>query len=158
MQIDSGYDIQKAFDEAPYIDKGLNGDIKGPGQYEGMVVQCAFERIMCSTEQQTSANEMETTKEEKIYKKGQQWKALDHDNLIKFYDIVLKPPAVFIVKEHAAGGSVRKALKKCAEVLPIEVIMDWVTQIAKGMNYLHEKGIVHKSLRSAQSEFPTCYS
>lgn len=148
--------IQKAFNMNAYIGKGLSGEIHGPGQYKDK--QCACEKIMFLTDHQTSANEGEMTKADKIRSNGQKWMKLDHDNLIKFYDIVVKSPAVFVIMEYAEGESVRKALKKCTVDLPLRDVKDWATQIAKGMNYLHENGIVHRGLKCAHSEFRSCYS
>lgn len=143
------------------MSKGLNGEIRGPVQYKDIAVQCAFERIICSTDQRTPANEGQMAKQQKLCSYGKQWMELDHDNLVKFYDVVLKPPALFIVKEYTAGGSVRNALKECSErkvILQMLVVRDWATQIAQGMNYLHEKNIIHNGLKCAQGESPTCYS
>lgn len=147
--------IQKACDDAPLINRGLNGDIHGPGQYKGK--QCAYERIRFTEDQRTLSNEDEMTAVEKVCNNGRQWMNFDHPNLIKIVNVILHTPAaVYIVMEYPAGRSVRRALGKVLESkedLPIEVVKDWAKQIAKGMEYLHQKGIVHRNIRSAQSKF-----
>lgn len=113
---------------------------------------------MCTLEEQTPINGTEMTKQEEILNKCLEWKNLNHDNVIRFYAIVvgLNPQALFIIMDHTEGGSVREALKKCTESrvnLPIAVIINWALQIAEGMEHLHNNGIVHGNLTSVQSEF-----
>ena len=133
----------KALKDAPHIRKGLSGEIQGPVDYEDEQYMC--ERIMCRP---TKKNEENTVREN-----GQKWKKLNHKNLIKVVDTILRSPAVYIVLEYSPGDSVRDALDKCTEDLPMTEVLDWATQIAQGISHLHENGIVHKNIKSTQSEF-----
>jgi hypothetical protein len=142
--------IRKAFDNAPFISKGLSGgEIHGPMQYEDTGIQCLCERIKRTNGEQIETQEVALTK--KIRSHYEQWKALNHKNLITFYDLIVTSQDIFIMMEYAAGGSVRNALEKCAKSgvnLGMAVIKNWATQIAQGMEYLHENCIVYENLDS----------
>lgn len=131
--------VRKAFNDAPHIRHGLSGEIQGPMPYKDK--QCMCERILCKGQENT------------VYKNGQKWMEMNHKNLIEIFDVVLLSPAVYIVMEHAAGESIREALDKCKKDLPMTEVLDWATQIAQGLRHLHKNGIVHKNIKSAQSEF-----
>lgn len=136
-------DIPKYYAQMPFIEKGSSGEISGPFIFQGM--KCACEKIL-----HTSTDGTYATVEEDVCRQGKRWMKLDHNNVLKFFDVLFKHPALFIVMDYAEGGSVRKALNSCEDDLEISVVKDWATQIANGMNYLHNENIVHKRLRAAQ--------
>jgi len=72
--------------------------------------------------------------------------ALDHENITALYGVCIQPPNLCLVLEYAYGGSLLDILQKIA--LPPDVIVRWAEQIAEGMAYIHEKGMVHRDLKS----------
>ncbi|PKA56730.1 Serine/threonine-protein kinase HT1 [Apostasia shenzhenica] len=74
---------------------------------------------------------------------------LRHPNIIKFVAACKKPPVFCIITEYMAGGSLRKFLhKQPPHSLPLEVVLRLAIDIARGMDYLHSQGILHRDLKS----------
>ena len=66
---------------------------------------------------------------------------------------------VCLVMEYARGGALSEVLHKKGMSLPIDVILDWATQIASGMKYLHHEAspsLIHRDLKSSNSEYCSC--
>ncbi|ESO05209.1 hypothetical protein HELRODRAFT_111211 [Helobdella robusta] len=74
---------------------------------------------------------------------------LRHPNIISLLGVCNKPPNYFLVMDYAKGGPLSKILRD--NMLPPKIIVDWATQIAKGMKYLHSDAplsIIHRDLKS----------
>jgi len=132
-----------------FLSRGASGNVYGPIQWIGM--QLAIK--------QTTFAAGKVTKELKkdIEAKKNILASIEHEHLMRIlsFDLSQLPKAMFIVMEFAAGGSLHDALRslgRSGQKLPIDVVTDWAKQIAEGMLYLHEKNIVHRDLKSSNSE------
>ncbi|XP_071962882.1 mitogen-activated protein kinase kinase kinase 10-like [Antedon mediterranea] len=75
---------------------------------------------------------------------------LSHPNIISLKGICSKEPCICLVLDYARGGALNRALT--GRQIPPEVLVDWATQIAVGMNYLHNEAVVpliHRDLKSS---------
>lgn len=70
---------------------------------------------------------------------------LKHPNLIKLYGIVLSNP-MMMVTELAEQGSLRSKLVKTLGRLALSTLVDYAVQIAKGLEYLETKCLVHRDI------------
>lgn len=72
---------------------------------------------------------------------------LNHPNITTFKGVCIQAPCYCIVMEYCPYGPLYELLKKGAEIPPQRMV-DWATQIANGMNYLHGHKIIHRDLKS----------
>jgi len=78
---------------------------------------------------------------------------LRHRNIIALRGACLAEPNLCLVMEYARGGSLNRVLS--GRMLAPDVLVDWATQIAYGMLYLHEEAklpLVHRDLKSSNSK------
>nr|DAD30947.1 TPA_asm: hypothetical protein HUJ06_009798 [Nelumbo nucifera] len=74
---------------------------------------------------------------------------LRHPNIVTFVAACKKPPVFCIITEYLAGGSLRKYLHQHEPYsLPLDLVLRLALDIARGMHYLHSKGILHRDLKS----------
>jgi len=71
--------------------------------------------------------------------------SLNHPNVLAIYDIGTHNGAPYLVSELLDGETLRTRLKTAN--LPVRKVVDFGSQIAKGLAAAHEKGIVHRDLK-----------
>jgi eukaryotic-like serine/threonine-protein kinase len=72
--------------------------------------------------------------------------ALNHENIVRVYDIEHVYRTVFIIMEHLDGVTLRTILEKGLRI-PLSRMLRILTQICAGLEYAHEKGIVHQDVK-----------
>lgn len=70
---------------------------------------------------------------------------LNHENIIKVYDIEDIYGTVFIIMELVEGESLREMLARL-EVIPPSLATDLLVQICAGLGYAHQQGILHQDI------------
>ena len=86
---------------------------------------------------------------EELRREAELLAGFSHRNIARLYGIMTTMPAVSLVMEYAAGGSLSTALQD--NFLDQRIVLDWALQIAKGLNYLHNDSptaVVHRDLKS----------
>ncbi|KAL8141968.1 hypothetical protein V2J09_015000 [Rumex salicifolius] len=74
---------------------------------------------------------------------------LDHPNIIALIGACKKPPVFCIITEYLSGGSLRKYLHQQEPYsLPLNLFFKLALDIARGMQYLHSQGVLHRDLKS----------
>ncbi|KAF5205966.1 kinase domain [Thalictrum thalictroides] len=74
---------------------------------------------------------------------------LEHPNIITFIAACKRPPVFCIITEYLAGGSLRKYLhQQEPHSVPLDLVLKFSLDIARGMQYLHSEGILHRDLKS----------
>lgn len=71
---------------------------------------------------------------------------LNHENIVKVYDVENVYRTVFIVMEHLEGVTLRHILKKKLR-LPFPRALQILIQVCSGLNYAHGQGIVHQDVK-----------
>ncbi|XP_009409582.2 serine/threonine-protein kinase STY13 [Musa acuminata AAA Group] len=74
---------------------------------------------------------------------------LKHPNIVRFIGACRKPMVWCIVTEYAKGGSVRQFLmRRQNRSVPLKLAVKQALDIAKGMEYVHGLGFIHRDLKS----------
>jgi len=72
--------------------------------------------------------------------------ALNHPNVTTIYGIEDTSEGLFIVMEYCEGKTLKKIIDK--ETLSIKKVLDIGIQVCEGLTAAHEKGIVHRDIKS----------
>ena len=74
---------------------------------------------------------------------------LKHPNIVRFIGGCRKPMVWCIVTEYAKGGSVRQFLmKRQSRSVPLKLAVKQALDVARGMAYVHDFGLIHRDLKS----------
>lgn len=71
--------------------------------------------------------------------------ALNHPNILTIYHVGEHEGSPYIVSELLEGESLRQRLQ--AGALPVRKVIEYATQVARGLAAAHDKGIVHRDLK-----------
>ena len=74
--------------------------------------------------------------------------SLDHENIIKVYDIEERFQTVFLIMEYIAGEPLIKMLKRL-KTIPPSLAIRYLIQICSGLQYAHSRGIIHRDVNSS---------
>ena len=71
-----------------------------------------------------------------------------HANIVRFYDVQTKGEYKYIVLEYIDGRDLSIYRKEiCSDNIPEKRLLDIAKQIAKGLQFIHGKQIIHKDLK-----------
>jgi uncharacterized membrane protein YgcG/tRNA A-37 threonylcarbamoyl transferase component Bud32 len=72
---------------------------------------------------------------------------LDHPNILRLLAIAVKSPYTYIVSEYCKFGSLEDYLKAQGSSISTADKLKFITDAARGMQYLHSKGVSHRDLK-----------
>jgi serine/threonine protein kinase len=73
---------------------------------------------------------------------------LNHENIVRVYDIEERYRTVFIIAERLTGTPLDELLEAVRR-LPPQRVVHYLIQICKGLHYAHQHGIVHQDIKPA---------
>jgi serine/threonine protein kinase len=86
------------------------------------------------------------TEKERFTHEARAASALVHSNVAVVFEINEQDDQMFIAMEYVEGQTLKKIIE--AEPLPIKKVLDMAIQICDGLAAAHEKGIVHRDIKS----------
>lgn len=73
---------------------------------------------------------------------------LKHLNIVKYHDTIKTRGHLYIVLEYMENGSLAQFVKKFGSLSETLVAM-YITQVLRGLAYLHEQGVLHRDVKGA---------
>lgn len=80
-------------------------------------------------------------------------KKLNHENIIKYIDSYRTENYLYIVMEHAAGGSLYSLIDQFE--IEEKMVAEWIYQMLLGLEYLHGQSVIHNDIKAANILFST---
>ena len=117
------------------------------------VVYCARDPLLDRTVAIKTIN-MELAQEEmkeyeaRFYQEAKAAGGLNHPNIVIIYDIGKSGNIAYMAMELLQGKELKTLMSK-ATALPVAYAVDVAAQIAEGLGYAHEHGIVHRDVKPA---------
>ncbi|CAM9558941.1 unnamed protein product [Ectocarpus fasciculatus] len=75
-------------------------------------------------------------------------KKLNHPNIVKYVDTIRTQDYLHIVLEYMENGSLQHVLKKFGSFSE-SLTAIYITQVLRGLKYLHEQGVLHRDIKGA---------
>ncbi|CAK4148505.1 unnamed protein product [Aphanomyces euteiches] len=75
-------------------------------------------------------------------------KKLHHENIVKYYNTIKEDDFLYIVLEYMENGSLAQFMKKFGTLSETLVAM-YITQVLRGLAYLHAQGVLHRDVKGA---------
>lgn len=72
---------------------------------------------------------------------------LNHDNIVKVYDVSVNDKLQYIVMEYIDGITLKEYIEQRGEPLTYKETIHFITQILKALQHAHDKGIVHRDIK-----------
>ncbi|TGJ82878.1 hypothetical protein E0Z10_g5874 [Xylaria hypoxylon] len=75
-------------------------------------------------------------------------KNLHHDNIVKYIGFVKSADCLNIILEYCENGSLHSICKAYGK-FPENLVGVYMTQVLKGLQYLHDQGVIHRDIKGA---------
>jgi tRNA A-37 threonylcarbamoyl transferase component Bud32 len=82
---------------------------------------------------------------EKLRKEAHIVNLLDHENIIRVYDMVERYRTIFIIMEYLEGESILEKIQRSGTIPP-QATIHYLIQICQAIKYAYEKGILHRDI------------
>ena len=89
-----------------------------------------------------SNRELVSKFKDKFIREARMIAGLDHEHIVKIYDVFEENGTAYYVMEYLGGGCLGDGVK-AGKVLPEQEALNGIRQIASALSYLHKKGIIH---------------
>ncbi|KAK9462801.1 kinase-like domain-containing protein [Lipomyces oligophaga] len=73
---------------------------------------------------------------------------LDHPNIVRYLGFVRTEETLYIILEFCENGSLTSIMKNFG-VFPENLVAVYISQVLKGLVYLHDQGVIHRDIKGA---------
>ena len=92
------------------------------------------------------AQDEEDEYESRFYQEAKAAGRLNHPNIVTIYDVGKSGDIAYIAMEFLQGRELRDIMRDDGK-MPVAQVLDVVAQVASGLAYAHEHGIVHRDIK-----------
>lgn len=85
---------------------------------------------------------------ERFYHEVKAAARLHHPNIVTAYDASEREGIHYLVMEYVDGKDLATIAKERGP-LPVPLAVDWILQVARGLQYAHNQGIIHRDIKLA---------
>jgi serine/threonine-protein kinase len=85
---------------------------------------------------------------EKFFREAESAGTLSHPNIVTIYDAGEEQDLAYIAMEFLEGTDLEMHTKK-GNLLPMRKVIDYIADIADGLDYAHGRGIIHRDIKPA---------
>ena len=71
--------------------------------------------------------------------------SLNHESIVKVYDIEERYRTLFIIMEHVVGDPLSEMIKHL-KIIPPRLVANFLVQICNALDYAHQRGIIHRDI------------
>lgn len=85
-----------------------------------------------------------------LRKEAQTLASLNHERIVRVYDVFESHGSIFYVMPWLEGGSLRERMDEAAKgasTITTEQASEWLLLLLDGLDYLHDKGIYHRDIK-----------
>lgn len=86
--------------------------------------------------------------EERFYREAKSAGRLNHPNIVTIYDVGKADDIAYMAMEFLEGQSLR-AILDAHTAVPIDVIAETAAEVAAGLAYAHDHGVIHRDIKPA---------
>ena len=114
-----------------------------------------FKVISHDTDREYAMKQDDRISEDSKPRRREEVKALrkcDHKNIVKYYANFIEGTVQRIIMEYCPGGDLAKKIKQqrmLRKYIAHEVMVEWILDLASGLDYLRHKKILHRDLKPA---------
>ena len=90
----------------------------------------------------------DTNEKERFYHEARAAASLTHQNIAVIYEINEYEDKIFLAMEYVEGKTLKKLVEEESESLTIKKMLEIAIQASEGLAAAHEKGIVHRDIKS----------
>jgi eukaryotic-like serine/threonine-protein kinase len=91
--------------------------------------------------------------EKRFYQEARAAGGLNHPNIVTIYDIGRSESLCYMAMEYIEGAELRTLLLP-GKPLPVQKALSIAAQVAEGLSYAHERGVVHRDIKPANIMVP----
>jgi len=82
----------------------------------------------------------------RFHREAQAVAALDHQNIVRAYDVNHDGQVHYLVMEHVSGSNLHALVSERTQLGFVEAV-EYIRQAAKGLQYAHQAGLVHRDIK-----------
>ncbi|MFC1493810.1 protein kinase [Thermodesulfobacteriota bacterium] len=104
--------------------------------------------IKTSLQSRSASPNQQNTFHKSFFHEARMAGKLNHPNIVSVYDVDVADNTCYIAMEHVDGPTLKDFCKE-DDLLPIDRVVDIIYDCCKGLDYAHNKGIVHWDIKPA---------